>query len=223
VHADLLAKGLLKRVSYSLCPDGASEIADSDYVHSIDYLPNESLDFCLVDGKARQWCACAAVPKMKTGGLFVLDNANWYLPTPAWSTSPCSVRLEEEIAGETWHRWLRETRYWPRQWTSNGVTDTLLLRKSSSRTGSSWCAKCQFEVQAIDFMMAEIPDKSSLDYTDQMDATPQCSEQFASGTIVAEMDFQSASFGRVADRANAASERRNLYPSGQTIFPVARA
>lgn len=48
----------------------AHEMAD------FSFLPDASLDLCLVDGGPRLECAQAAVPKLKPGGWLYLDNAD---------------------------------------------------------------------------------------------------------------------------------------------------
>lgn len=125
----LAEKGLSGKVDYRLCPDGLEEGEATEYARSAESLGDGTQDFALVDGFCRQWCACVAVRKLKPGGLLIVDNANWYLPTPAWSTSIASIRRREEVRGEGWERFLELTRNWRQEWTSNGVTDTLLLWK----------------------------------------------------------------------------------------------
>lgn len=47
------------------------------YVAVADEFADRSLDFCLIDGSYREACIVAAAPKLKPGGLMVLDNMNW--------------------------------------------------------------------------------------------------------------------------------------------------
>jgi hypothetical protein len=46
------------------------------YVQQIDPLPDASLDLVLVDGRARSACVAHAIPKLRPGGLLILDNAD---------------------------------------------------------------------------------------------------------------------------------------------------
>ncbi|HUJ08841.1 MAG TPA: hypothetical protein VL171_02350 [Verrucomicrobiae bacterium] len=46
-----------------------------NYVQQIDEFPNEHFDVVLVDGRARPSCLMHAAPKVKHGGLLILDNA----------------------------------------------------------------------------------------------------------------------------------------------------
>ena len=45
------------------------------YARQIDEFPNEHFDVVLVDGRARPSCLMHAAPKVKRGGLLILDNA----------------------------------------------------------------------------------------------------------------------------------------------------
>lgn len=53
----------------------------SKYVTQIDNFPDVSFDVVVVDGRSRAACVKHAIPKVKPGGLLVLDNAqrSWYL------------------------------------------------------------------------------------------------------------------------------------------------
>jgi hypothetical protein len=47
-----------------------------DYVAAIDGQADGSLDLVIVDGRARVECACRAMPKVKPGGLLLLDDTD---------------------------------------------------------------------------------------------------------------------------------------------------
>lgn len=53
----------------------------SQYVSQIDQFPDESFDIVVIDGRSRTACIKHASPKVKVGGILVLDNAEreWYL------------------------------------------------------------------------------------------------------------------------------------------------
>jgi len=57
------------------------------YVAVADEFADRSLDFCLIDGSYREACIAAAAPKLKPGGLMVLDNMNWR-PLEHWAVPP---------------------------------------------------------------------------------------------------------------------------------------
>lgn len=107
---------------------GDSDGSQSAYVNEIKLLEDESLDFCLVDGVYRGYCALAAIPKVKPGGLLVIDNVNWYLPHQ--TRSPNSVGLGDPN-GKDWMEAYQTLKDWRYIWTSSGVTDTALFFKPS--------------------------------------------------------------------------------------------
>ena len=93
------------------------------YVRAAEpFLNSRPLDAVLVDGKVRDACAHWGIDHLRPGGLFILDNANVYLPSP--SRTPGSVGTEP-LTPE-WARWLERTASWRRAWYSSGVTDTLI-------------------------------------------------------------------------------------------------
>jgi hypothetical protein len=53
------------------------------YVAAVEAVEDASLDFVLVDGAYRQPCITAALPKLRPGGLLVVDNTDW-LPIEQW-------------------------------------------------------------------------------------------------------------------------------------------
>lgn len=120
VGAELKQKGL-QNVEYHLCED------EVDYCKVVDTLSPESIDFCLVDGVARDDCALAAIYLVKPGGIVLVDNCNCYLPTK--SLSPYSRKPEQGCYTEKWAAYLDAVREWRQIWTSDGVCDTGLWVK----------------------------------------------------------------------------------------------
>lgn len=57
------------------------------YVRVARKFDDETLDFVVVDGHYRQACILAVIPKIKTGGLLLVDNTNW-LPLAEWQVPP---------------------------------------------------------------------------------------------------------------------------------------
>ena len=76
------------------------------YVAVANDLPDESLDFVLVDGSYRSLCVLAAKPRLRAGGLLAIDDANW-LPGVGDSI----------LSG------------WPLVCGSSGISNTLVWRK----------------------------------------------------------------------------------------------
>jgi predicted O-methyltransferase YrrM len=105
-----------------------SEGAKAAYVQEINNIQDSSVDVVLVDGFYRGYCSLHSVPKVKTGGIIILDNANWYLPST--SLSPASCPHDQPPISQVWQEFADRTKNWRRIWTSNGVSDTLLLFKS---------------------------------------------------------------------------------------------
>ena len=99
---------------------------------------DETLDYALVDSAPRG-CLCAGIaPKLRPGGVLILDNANWYLPPPASGTPACAGnRLGRDRHARQPHTAppvlarVREALIadWPALWSSNGVQMTLVLVK----------------------------------------------------------------------------------------------
>ncbi|MCL4219075.1 MAG: class I SAM-dependent methyltransferase [Candidatus Hydrogenedentes bacterium] len=97
------------------------------YVEIVQQSPDASLDFVLVDGRRRDECALAALPKLKPGGWFILDNAQRYIPHT--SRSPETLGPDAAPASERWTRFLDRIDNWPCTWTSSGVADTVIWRR----------------------------------------------------------------------------------------------
>ena len=47
-----------------------------EYVSQIDLFPDEHFDVVLIDGRARPSCVKHSMPKIRTGGILVLDNSD---------------------------------------------------------------------------------------------------------------------------------------------------
>ena len=112
------------------CPDALLEGDDgssSDYVGVANEFADESVDFVLIDGIHRGAVAMHVTPKVRRGGLVVIDNVNWYLPSN--SRSPASRTLDDGPAEANWETFSRMTKDWRRIWTSSDVWDTLILFK----------------------------------------------------------------------------------------------
>jgi predicted O-methyltransferase YrrM len=122
VETLLASSNLREKVHYRLFEDEAT------YSNQTETFPADSIDFCLVDGKARDKCAVGMLSKLKPGGILVIDNVNWFLPND-WSKSPNTRRRKDGAATETWQKFLTLTPDYRRIWTSNGVTDTCIFFK----------------------------------------------------------------------------------------------
>jgi hypothetical protein len=142
VAASLRAEGLTN-VDYRLIPhdfegeDDEQEMHRNPFVRAAYELGDETLDYALVDSAPRG-CLCAGlVPKLKRGGLLILDNANWYLPPPADVRPPAPGSVSDVLgtpgsripSHECWPVFARRVAGWKALWSSNGIQMTLLLIK----------------------------------------------------------------------------------------------
>ena len=92
----------------------------------VSNLDEASLDVVLIDGKVRHTCLRNSIPKLKAGGLLILDNAERYLEYPTRSPARW-VRADRDAL---WHE-LEDTledQFW-RVHTTDGKSDTLLFFK----------------------------------------------------------------------------------------------
>jgi predicted O-methyltransferase YrrM len=124
--SEQLKRKEIRNVEYHLCA------GERDYVSLIDRFPRESFDFCLVDGEARDLCALAALSLVRPGGIIIVDNCNWYLPSR--TRSPFSRRPEQGPSTSEWSSYYSQVKEWRRIWTTNGVTDTCLWVKPGAAT-----------------------------------------------------------------------------------------
>ncbi len=103
--------------------------ADSpQYVALIDEEVDQSLDFVLVDGvsERRDSCALAAVPKVRPGGLLIVDDVHRYLPSD--SVAPHALAPGDNPLTPTWEEFASRVADWPLHWTTDGVRDTAIWR-----------------------------------------------------------------------------------------------
>ena len=127
VNKMIREKGI-KNVNYIFAPlDNNSTPTQSAYLSPLGAAPPESFDFILVDGDFRDHAALMAIPKVKSNGLLIVDNANWFLPSE--TKSPSSVRQNEKCKTVTWEEFNKQVSGWKKEWTSNGITDTVFFFK----------------------------------------------------------------------------------------------
>ena len=98
---------------------------NQEYLRIAQKLPEQSIDFALVDGKLRDRCVEVAIRLLKPGGLLIIDNAERYLPNA--SRAPESIGNRSIPSAELWHSLIQRLESWRCIWTSNGVFDTALF------------------------------------------------------------------------------------------------
>ncbi|MEO6222158.1 MAG: hypothetical protein ABIP90_02835, partial [Vicinamibacterales bacterium] len=108
-------------------PEEAGKGNDSAYANVARKFAPHSLDFVLVDGLYRDSCALLSLDAIRPGGLLIIDNVNWFLPTT--SRAPASIRTEAELRDDNWKTLYRTLSGWRRIWTTDGVTDTAVFIK----------------------------------------------------------------------------------------------
>jgi predicted O-methyltransferase YrrM len=117
----------LANVDYILArPDQPVELGgQSAYARVALGFPDASLDFALIDGHYRDYSAKFMLPKIKPGGMLIIDNVNWYLPSesraPNWRTHALGPN------GNIWAEVAEEVGRWRSIWTGSGVWDTALF------------------------------------------------------------------------------------------------
>jgi predicted O-methyltransferase YrrM len=126
VSARLKTHGL-RNIDYILAPpdQSAERGGDSAYARVALAFPDASLDFALIDGHYRDYSAKFILPKIKPGGMLIIDNVNWCLPCR--STAPNSRTAALGPATPTWAEVAEELSGWRSIWTSSGVWDTAIF------------------------------------------------------------------------------------------------
>jgi predicted O-methyltransferase YrrM len=106
------------------------ESENPDYVRVTEDLEPESLGFVLVDGGlARDQCAHRAIPLLKSGGILIVDNANWYLPSDSKAPSSRRPGDSRRFDAASWDSFLTKVAPWRHIWTTDGVTCTAMWLK----------------------------------------------------------------------------------------------
>jgi len=132
----ILAKRDLNGLATALLrTDGVPEVASSSYVATLNSVPEESLDFCLIDGVTRDHCARNALLRIKPGGIIIVDNANWYLPRHLPSRAPGSRKYIDGYASAIWEDFGNQVANWRCLWSTNGEWDTAIWVKPSRQAG----------------------------------------------------------------------------------------
>ncbi len=109
----------------SVLPKG--KILSSPYVLSVDEFPDSSFDFIIVDGKHRGHCAMRSIPKLRQGGILIIDDVHRYLPSR--SSVPHARPLTAGYRDEAWREFAKVTGAWRRAVFTDGVTDTGIFYK----------------------------------------------------------------------------------------------
>jgi predicted O-methyltransferase YrrM len=122
----------VSNVEYILIPvDQPTECGDGPTAQIASAFPDASFDFALVDSYYRDHTAKAIMPKVKPGGMLIIDNINWHLP--CGSKAPGTRPAELGPATAAWAEVGRELAGWRTIWTTNGVWDTAIFFRPLDR------------------------------------------------------------------------------------------
>lgn len=122
-----LSERAISNVDYVLQP--VEDQTPTEYSNVASRFADSSLDFVLVDGAERSACALASIAKIRPGGILILDNVNWVLPSN--TKSPASIAADQVPVSPAWQLIQDRLVSWRCIWTSNGVTDTAIYVKPS--------------------------------------------------------------------------------------------
>jgi hypothetical protein len=127
VRTRLITARLLHKVTYRFVPCDGTEI-DEPYEHpysgAVTTMRDNSLDFALVDGNLRAACIRNVVPKLKPGGMLILDNANRFIPNRMGSENSTVHEPRSEPRSPVWAQIMEQFEDWRWINTSNGIWDT---------------------------------------------------------------------------------------------------
>lgn len=117
----------LTNVNYILAPrdqpDARGDI--SNYTLTALSFTDLSIDFALIDGLYREHITKLIIPKVKHGGLLIIDNVNWFLPSE--SRAPASRTTALGPNGPIWAESAEILSDWRLIWTSSGISDTAIF------------------------------------------------------------------------------------------------
>ncbi len=127
--SQMLKDNNLNNVDYHLHPrDKADEQgAETDYVKVFQQIKSNSMDFVLIDGVYRDFCALESIRVIRPGAVMIIDDVHRYLPSN--SDSPNSRTLKDGPKGQTWEKAYQTISQWRTIWTTSGVSDAAFFFK----------------------------------------------------------------------------------------------
>ena len=104
----------------------ATDMSEDNYVDAISMYAEGELDFVLVDGLSalRDRCTLTAIPKIRSGGVLVIDDIHRYLPSP--SRAPLALPPNAKPLTEEWDFAMNQLSRWGKRTFTSGVTDTAI-------------------------------------------------------------------------------------------------
>lgn len=113
----------LRNVNLVFAPEPTDPAAYASFIRQA----GGPVDLIVVDALHRDHCALASIEHVNPGGIVLVDNVNWYLPSKSFS--PNSRRQAEGPATVLCSEFLDNLKTWRNIWTSNDVTDTAIWIK----------------------------------------------------------------------------------------------
>jgi predicted O-methyltransferase YrrM len=125
VNKQITEAKLLSKINLILAPIKPDlTIEDQPYLIPVKDIDESTVDIVLVDGKFRAQAALLSLPKIKSGGILILDDVHRYLPQRG-----SSELFPENQYQEIWHEIENETKNWRAIWTTDGIHATVFLIK----------------------------------------------------------------------------------------------
>jgi predicted O-methyltransferase YrrM len=110
----LMEKGLQSKVQYIYKP------LDETYEDAIRTISDKSLDFALIDGRRRLSCTRTIIPKIRPGGILILDNAERYVANRSMGSHSTAICRRDQD-DPAWEPVLEELATWRAVLTTNGI------------------------------------------------------------------------------------------------------
>ena len=126
VGGELRAAGLPPDAVRLLSAEPRDRPDESPYVRVIDEFADGELTACYVDGEHRPACMRAAIPKLASGGVLVLDDAHGVLDHPTFS--PHARAGRGPLNGE-WAAIVEQLLSWRMVWATDGYSDAAIWIK----------------------------------------------------------------------------------------------
>lgn len=127
IQSALGRQNLLAKVDYRHVECLLKESAEPEshpYAEVAGEFADGSLDFALVDGGIRYPCMRRVLPKLKPGGLLILDNANRYVPNLVDGRHTTVHEPRSQPLSDNWRILLEELARWRAMNASDGIWDT---------------------------------------------------------------------------------------------------
>jgi len=114
-------------INYFHAQDNDENPENSDYVQKVASYPDNFFDIILIDGIYRGEIAKVGYDKLKSGGVFLIDNVERYLIID--TIAPERITSKSEMTPE-WIEFDEKTKHFKKEVFSDNVTATMVVYKS---------------------------------------------------------------------------------------------